>query len=364
MTSPQLSATFARQFPNGPEIAVDDLRLGGGVTVLFGASGSGKTTLLRCLAGLERPDRGRILMGETTWFDGARKLWLPARARDVGFVPQDYALFPHLTVARNVAYGLSGLSALERTARVTEALRWLGLEGLEQRRPAELSGGQQQRVALARATVRRPQWLLLDEPFAALDTPTRLRLRGELRQYLRQLAIPTVLVTHDRFEALALGDSVVVLHAGHNVQHGAGHEVFSRPVNLAVAEVTAVETIQPGRVGEIRDGLATVTVGARPLSALAVAGLVPGGDVYVCIRAEDVVLTRAGAEPASARNRLPVTVRSLAPEGPQVRVTLAGDFPLTALLTRSACDELALRPGDTLIALIKTPQVHLIPFTR
>jgi len=364
VSPPVLTATFARQFPNGPEIAVTDLRLGPGVTVLFGASGSGKTTVLRCLAGLDRPDSGHIQFGETTWFDGTRNLQLPARLRGVGFVPQDYALFPHLTVADNVAYGLNGFSATERAARVTETLRWLGLADLATRPPATLSGGQQQRVALARAVARRPQLLLLDEPFASLDTPARLRLRGELRQHLRQLGLPTVLVTHDRFEALALGDAVVVLHAGRNVQQGAVHEVFSRPVNLAVAEVTAVETIQPGRVLETRDGLASVTVGGVQLSALAVDGLTAHGDVYVCIRAEDVVLTRAGAEPASARNRLPVTVRSLEPEGPQVRVTLAGAFPLTALLTRSACEELGLRPGDPLIVLIKTPQVHLIPFTR
>ena len=364
VSAPSLTANFARRFPNGPEIAIDDLRLGGGVTVLFGASGSGKTTVLRCLAGLDRPDRGRIHFGETIWFDGSRNFVLPARARGIGFVPQEYALFPHLTVAGNVAYGLNHLPAAARAARVAETLRWLGLDDLEQRLPAALSGGQQQRVALARAVARRPQLLLLDEPFASLDTPARLRLRGELRQHLRQLAIPTVLVTHDRFEALALGDSVVVLHAGRNVQQGAVSEVFSRPTNLAVAEVTAVETIQPGRVLDIRDGLATVTVGGVQLSALAVAGLRPGGDVYVCIRAEDVVLMPTGSVPASSRNRLAVTVHSLEPEGPQVRVNLAGDFALTALLTRNACEDLALRPGASLLALIKTPQVHLIPFTR
>ena len=364
MTPPSLTATFARQFPNGPKIAIDDLRFGGGVTVLFGASGSGKTTILRCLAGLDRPNHGRIQFGGNPWFDGSRNFFLPARSRGVGFVPQDYALFPHLTVAGNVAYGLNGLTTVERVARVAETLRWLGLAGLEQRPPASLSGGQQQRVALARAVARRPRLLLLDEPFASLDTPTRLRLRGELRQHLRQLDIPTVLVTHDRFEALALGDAVVVLHAGRNVQQGTGPEVFSRPSNLAVAEVTAMETIQTGRVLEFRDGLATVTVGGLQLTALAVEGLSLGGDVYVCIRAEDVVLTPPGSVPASARNRLAVTVRSLEPESPQVRVNLAGEFPLTALLTRPACQELALRPGDPLIALIKAPQIHLIPFTR
>ena len=364
MTTPNLTATFTRQFPNGPEIAVDNLCFASGVTVLFGASGSGKTTILRCLAGLERPDRGRIQFGEAPWFDASCNFFLPARQRGVGFVPQDYALFPHLTVACTVAYGLNDLSAPERAARVAETLHWLALDGLEQRQPGSLSGGQQQRVALARAVVRRPQLLLLDEPFAALDTPTRLRLRGELRQFLRQLAIPTVLVTHDRFEALALGDVVVVLHAGQNVQEGPVHKVFSRPVNRAVAEVTAVETIQPGRVVEIRDGLATVSVGGVQLSALAVEGISASGDAYVCIRAEDVVLTWANAISASARNRLSVTVHSLEPEGPQVRVNLAGDFPLIALLTRSACEEMGLRPGHPLVALVKTPQVHLIPFLK
>ncbi|MDD5140116.1 MAG: ATP-binding cassette domain-containing protein [Verrucomicrobiales bacterium] len=136
---------------------------------------------------------------------------------------------------------------------------------MEYRLPRELSGGQQQRVALARAVVRRPRLLLLDEPLAALDTPTRLRLRGELRQLLRQLGIPTILVTHDRHEALALGDDVVVMHDGKNVQHGATPEVFRRPVNLAVAEITAIETIQAGKILELHDGLATVVVGATQL---------------------------------------------------------------------------------------------------
>jgi molybdate transport system ATP-binding protein len=357
-----LRATFVRQFPNGPEIGVDHLCLHQGVTVLFGASGSGKTTLLRCLAGLERPDRGAIHFGGQCWFEAARNFSQPARQRGVGFVPQDFALFPHLTVARNIGYGLDQLSASEGARRVTEALAWLGLEGLSGRLPRELSGGQQQRVALARAVVRRPQLLLLDEPFAALDTPTRLRLRGEMRQLLRQAGIPTVLVTHDRFEALTLGDEVVVLHGGRNVQQGPVSEVFSRPVNLAVAEITAIETVQPGRILEIQEGLAIVAVGSARLTA--VAGELPPGtrEVYVCIRAEDVILLRAEAVQSSARNRLAVTVRALAQEGPLVCVHLDAGFPLKALLTQPACQELALSEGLHIVALVKAPQVHLIPF--
>jgi len=209
--------------------------------------------------------------------------------------------------------------------------------------------------------VRRPKLLLLDEPLAALDTPTRLRLRGELRQRLRQLGIPTILVTHDRFEALALGDDVVVLHDGRNIQHGAAHEVFSRPVNLAVAEITAVETIQPGRVLEARDGLATVLVGGTKLIALAEGLPAEAGEVCVCIRAEDVILMREDTVQSSPRNRLSATVRALTHEGPLVRVDLDCGFPLTALLTRPACEELNLQAGGQLVALVKAPQVHLIP---
>ncbi|HZI31679.1 MAG TPA: ATP-binding cassette domain-containing protein [Candidatus Binatia bacterium] len=359
-----LNANFRKRFAGGPEMVVENLRVNEGVTVLFGASGAGKTTILRCLAGLERPEAGKIQFAGEQWFDAATQLFLPPRQRAIGFVPQDYALFPHLTVAGNVGYGLKALAAGERAKRVTETLRWLGLDGLEHRLPRELSGGQQQRVALARAVVRRPKLLLLDEPLAALDTPTRLRLRSELRQYLRQLRIPTVLVTHDRLEALALGDDVVMIHDGRNVQHGAAHEVFSRPVNLAVAEMIAVETIQPGRVIEIRDGLASVAVGDARLTAFA--GNLPADaiEVYVCIRSEDVILMRADTVASSPRNRLAATVLSLNQEGPLMRVNLNCGFPLTALLTRPACEELQLKSGDHLFALVKAPQVHLIPFTR
>jgi len=361
MNNPILTANFSKQFPDGPEIVAEDLRIGGGITVLFGASGSGKTTILRCLAGLERPEKGSILFGAESWLDAGNNLFLSPKKRGVGFVPQDYALFPHLTVARNVGYGLKELPATERAAQVAGTLRWLGLAGLEHRLPHELSGGQQQRVALARAVVRRPRLLLFDEPLAALDTPTRLRVRGELRQLLRHLGIPTILVTHDRLETLALGDEVVVLHDGRNVQQGAAPDVFSRPMNLAVAEITAVETILSGHIFETRDGLVTVAVGAARMIALAGDLPTDAREVYVCIRAEDVVLMQADTVQSSPRNRWAATVRGLAREGPLVRVSLDCGFPLTALLTQSACEELGLHAGTPVTALVKAPQVHLIP---
>lgn len=361
-----LTANFSRRFPGGPVIRAAGLRLlaPGGTTVLFGASGSGKTTVLRCLAGLERPDEGTIRWQDDVWFDAAARRNLPPQKRLVGFVPQDYALFPHLTVADNIRYGLNALTDAEQKKRVGEALVWLGLEGLEKRLPNELSGGQQQRIALARAVVRRPRLLLLDEPLAALDTPTRQRLRGELRRLLTQLAIPTLLVTHDRQEALALGDHLIVMAEGQIVQEGPVQEVFSHPQNLAVAGIVAVETVQSGRVVERRDGLVSVLIGEIKLTALERDLLPEAQTVHVCIRAEDVIVTAREEGQSSPRNRLPATVRAVLPEGALVRVDLDCGFPLTALLTKPACEELALQPGVRVFAWVKAPHVHLIARTR
>lgn len=364
MTNPILTANFRKRFSGGPEIVADDLRFGDGITVLFGPSGSGKTTILRCLAGLHRPDSGTVCFGPEKWSDAKENCFRPPRKRGIGFVPQDYALFPHLSVAGNVGYGLKELSRAQRASCVAETLHWLGLAGLEHRLPHELSGGQQQRVALARAVVGHPRLLLLDEPLAALDAPTRLRLRSELRQLLRHLGTPTILVTHDRFEALALGDEVVVMHDGRNVQQGALPAVFSRPVNLAVAEITAVETIQLGQIVEIHDGLATVAAGDARLFALAPDLPAEVCDVYVCIRAEDVILARTDSVPSSPRNHWAATVREVVREGPLVRVMLDCGFPLMALLTQPACEELALHENAKVVALVKASATHLIPFTR
>jgi len=364
MTDAILTATFHKQFSGGPEIVAKDLRLGGGITVLFGESGSGKTTILRCLAGLEIPDAGEICFGHEIWFQKSGKIFAPPQRRHIGFVPQDYALFPHLTVTGNVGYGLNDLSAAERAARVAESLRWLGLDGFENRLPQELSGGQQQRVALARAVVRHPKLLLLDEPLAALDTPTRLRLRGELRQLLRQLGIPTILVTHDRFEAFALGDQMVVMADGRNQQSGPVTEVFNRPANLAVAHIAGTETVLPARVLKVADGIVTVAVGDVKLVAVLADFPADATEVHVCIRADDVMLVADALLGASARNRFSATVVAVECDGPLLRVELDCGFPLKALITPQAAAEMKLKPRAAVGVLVKAPQVHLIPFAR
>lgn len=360
--SPRLQAAFVHRYAAGPAIRVEALNLpeDPGITVLFGASGSGKSTVLRCLAGLERPAEGAIRLGEEIWFDAATAVFRGPQERRIGFVPQDYALFPHLTVARNLAYGLHRLPAAETRSRIDEAVRWLSLQGLERRLPAELSGGQQQRVALARAVVTHPRLLLLDEPLSALDTPTRLRVRGELRHLLRQLRVPTVLVTHDRADALALGDQVCVMDQGNLVQQGPTPEVFSRPASLAVAGIVAVETVQPGRVLAVAGGLATVSVGAAMLTAFVEDAEPVGSEVYVCIRAEDVILMKAADSPSSARNRLSATIRAVRLEGPLARIDMDCGFPLSALLTKQACEEMNLAEGVHVFAFVKAPHIHLI----
>jgi molybdate transport system ATP-binding protein len=357
-----LNANFAKRFGNGPEIRVEDLRTTerDGITVLFGASGAGKTTVLRCLAGLERPDEGSIYLGESAWVDVGSDFFLPARERQVGFVPQDYALFPHLSVEHNVGYGLNKLSSSQRHQRISEALALVQLEGVERRLPHELSGGQQQRVALARAIVRQPCLLLLDEPLSALDLPTRQRLRGELRVLLKQLGIPTLLVTHDRTEAMTLGEHLAVMHEGKMVQQGTVPEVFSHPANLDVAAIVAVETVQLGCIVE-RGELATVTVRGVKLTALGRELPATATEVYVCIRAEDVILVKGEPAKSSPRNALRGKVCALTPEGPMRRIELDCGFPLMALLTKQACEDLALEPGVEVMALIKAPQIHLIP---
>ncbi|HEX4348842.1 MAG TPA: ABC transporter ATP-binding protein [Verrucomicrobiae bacterium] len=359
--NPLLRADFTKKFSGGPVIQAEALEIkDAGVTVLFGPSGSGKTTILRCLAGLEIPDAGEIVFGDMTWSAQGKNL-VPPRDRQIGFVPQEYALFPHLTVADNIAYGLRGETAVKKKARVAELLSWLGLDGLDARLPATLSGGQQQRVALARAVARQPKLLLLDEPLAALDTPTRNRLRGELRTLLRQLGIPTVFVTHDRLEALSLGDDLVLLDEGRIIQRGPVQEIFNRPASLTVAGIVAVETIRPARVLELRDGLATVQVGSAQLTAMT--GDLPSGatEIFVCIRAEDVILSNNKEFNSSARNHLSATVRTMVSEGPLMRIELDCGFALTAVLTKQACAEMSLKEGASVFALIKAPQIHLVP---
>lgn len=335
------------------------------ITVLYGPSGSGKTTILRCIAGLDRTDRGHVVMDGVTWDDGSRK-HRPSRHRHVGYLFQDHALFPHLTVEANVAYGLPRLSREERRRRVRAALEGADAVSCVGRSVAQLSGGEAQRVALARALASEPRLLLLDEPLSALDAPTRSRLRTELRRMLERSRIPTIIVTHDREEALALADQVVVVIDGTVRQVGPPDEVFDRPTHADVARIVGIETATPGVVADSDGELVHVAIGDLRLTALSTQPPAephrPGDQVLVCIRAEDVALElpESNSSHRSPRNQLPGRVTGVTAEGALVRVEVDAGFRLTAYITRPALEELGLSIGSEVVASIKSPAVHLI----
>ena len=234
-----LNADFERRFDAGTTIQVALQRpvASFSVTALIGPSGCGKTTVLRCLAGLDVPQSGRISFGDEVWFDGPRNIFERPQKRGIGYLFQEYALFPHLTVFDNIAFGLSQIEKGAARRRIADLVSLLQLTGLEARYPHELSGGQQQRVALARTVAPRPRLLLLDEPLSALDTPTRSELRQELRRVLAEWSIPTIVVTHDPTEVVALADEVIVLFEGRVRQHGRVEQVFAIPADADVARI-------------------------------------------------------------------------------------------------------------------------------
>ena len=358
--SGNLVARFEKRFDGGAVICaqIDFPTNGFSTTVLFGPSGCGKTTVLRSLAGLERPETGTITFDDEVWLDQERSICRSPQERGIGFCFQDYALFPHLTVSQNIGYGLRAKRP-QRQRTIAEMLTRFQLTGLEHRYPHQISGGQQQRVALARVLVRQPRLLLLDEPLSALDAALRDQLRTKLRRLHSGFGIPIVLVTHDRREAIALADRVVVMDGGRVEQSGTVEEVFSRPSNSNVARIVGIETVETGEVIDVSDGLATVNVKGVRLVAVAPAG--PQRKVQVCIKGEDVTLQMGERATQSSRNQLAGTIQWITPEGPLLRVGIDCGFELTALVTRPACDELGLRIGDQITASIKTPSIHLTP---
>jgi molybdate transport system ATP-binding protein len=347
--------------PLAPFTLEVDVEIQGRITAIFGPSGAGKTSLLDLIAGLRSARSAFIQLDDRVLTDLSQGIFVPTRHRGIGYVPQDLALFPHLSVRQNLLYGHRRGSETSRLFTFEHIVKVLEIEGFLPRRIPELSGGEKQRVALARALLASPRLLLLDEPLASLDLKLKLRIIPYLARIRDEFGLPMLYVTHDRFETLALADDMVVLVDGKVAQTGPVREVFSRPANMAVAGLLAVETVQPGRILNSASHLVTVAVGSSTLLAAEESLPVGVNEVFVCIRAEDVILVKGSGGPSSARNHLPAIVKALIREGPLVRVELDCGFSLTALLTKQACEEMALEPGDRVVALVKAPHIHLIP---
>src|SRR4051794_30523704 len=300
-------------YPGGVH-AVDHVSLriaDGQLTTLLGPSGCGKTTTLNCIAGLDQPDAGRIAVGDLVLTDVSRRVLLPPERRDLGMVFQSYALWPHMTVFDNLAFGLRlhRVSANERQTRVRAALGLVGLGELEKRYPYQLSGGQQQRVALARAVVAQPRVLLLDEPLSNLDAKVREQARFWLRELQQRLGITTVYVTHDQAEALAISDMVAVMSNGRLLQHAPPQVIYDRPASRFVADFIGQTSFLPATIVEWAGGVARAQLRTgEVLWAWSEQSWRPGTSVLLAIRAERVRFDRD--EGGERTNVLQGTIRS------------------------------------------------------
>lgn len=312
---------------------------------LVGPSGAGKTSVLRAIAGLVRPRQGRIALGADVWLDTARKLFRKPDERRVGLVFQEYALFPHLTVRQNVAY-----AGKERADELLERLR---ISQLAEARPPSLSGGERQRVALARALARRPGVILLDEPLAALDAHTKGTVRAELQELLHELALPTILVTHDFEDAAALADQVGVLVDGGLRQFAAPSELVDRPTDAFVASFTGANLLR-GKARRLEDDMTVVQLESGELVYSTEAG---EGDVGVVVYPWEVSIGRIHQDD-SAMNLIRGEIRSVATVGNRVRVRIG---PITAEVTAASAAKLELARGGTAYASFKATGTRLVP---
>jgi molybdate transport system ATP-binding protein len=340
------------------DLSVELTAPAGTTTVIVGESGAGKTSILRLLAGLDHPDRGSIRLDAEVYADVSAGIRVPAWRRDVGYVAQDFSLFPHLTVFENVSFGLraSGAGRGEITYRVEEALRRTGIADLGRRLPAQLSGGQQQRAAIARALVLRPRLLLLDEPLSALDVQTRRQLRGELRALLRELPCVTIYVTHSPFEALYLGDRIVVVESGRISQAGSREELLRHPRSRYVAELIGTNLFVGRWATLVSRGPEVKT----PEGALEVAGGRGDGTVFATVSPREITLYRE-APVGSAQNVFMGPVLEIAPEPPageRVRVVLGSQPPLVSEVTEPAVASLGLVEGMVVYAAFKATGVR------
>lgn len=341
---------------------MDFVLSGGEILVILGPNGSGKSVTLETIAGFHRPDSGSVRIR------GRDVTALPPERRNIGFVVQNFGLFPHLNVERNVAIARRGGRAVvagDQTpppqGDAAALLAYFGVAHLARRTPQDLSPGEKQRVALARALAGAPDLFLFDEPFAALDSQTRDQLRDELKSFLRALAIPAIFVTHDHTDAVTLADKIVVLRDGVMMQTGPATEIFRKPATSFVARFVGIENILDARIAEISGGMATLAVGNRTLRAPA-PGRHDGAakSVRLGIRAEDVTISSSCGPraPAPNLNRLEGKVIGLRALGPLVTVEIDCGFRLNAYLLTPQARAINLGVGNAVALEIAVDAVH------
>lgn len=338
----------------------------GQLLALVGPSGSGKSTILRMIAGLNRPRSGQIRCGDQVWFDAEANRYLTPQQRRIGYVPQHYGLFPHMSALDNVRAGLHQFSKDVQNTRARDWLNRMHLSGLEHRYPAALSGGQQQRVALARALAGDPSILLLDEPFSAVDSATREKLHGELAELKTQLDIPIIMVTHDLKEALMLADRITLLSHGITLQTGLPREVIARPVSQAAAQLVGIRNLFDSEVIEhnIEENFTKLRLGSQFVLSPYRPEFRPGDLVRWAIPDSGVRFRAISrAERPSAHNRLQVTVMKILTLGEEVRLSMQIDGvadSLQATIPLRLGNELALELGQQTFVTLRAADIHLL----
>lgn len=335
-----------------------DFKCGDGLIVLFGPSGAGKTLTLDCIAGLETPDSGSISVNGTTYFDSEQNTNISTQKRKVGYLFQDYALFPHLTVYENIIFGLRSKDARES---VDEMLDLFEIRGLEERYPSQLSGGQTQRVALARALITKPQILLLDEPFSSLDFIVRSRLRRDLKKMRELIKIPVILVTHNPVEAYAMADTIVVFRHGGVGQIGTPEEVFTKPNSREVAQLVGMSNIFKGKITAVEDN-EVVIQSHQEIIAPKTKSLEIGDEITWCIRPDQVMVLRENKpiREVVAENLITGSIMEIVPKGASYLLFLDGKQGLEIEIPSHAFERLGLEVGKTIRVSLKKSAVHII----
>ena len=340
-----------------------DVEVPPGITILFGPSGAGKSTLLDCVAGLTQPDAGRITIGGESLFDSEAKVNVVPQHRQIAYVFQSLALFPHMTAEANVAYGLRDVPEQERRARVAEILEMFRVEKLRERKPREISGGEKQRVALARSLVALPRVLLLDEPLTGLDAELKASIIDDLRAWNAAHKIPIFYVTHNREEVDALGERVIALEHGKIVGEGTPREVLDAPRRGRLARAAGFENLLMGKVLDLREPDGVMRVGLAdshceievPLGHAA-----PGDRVRVAIRAGDILLAGEPPRALSARNVLEGKVVSLQRRGSLVVARVDCGAVFTVHVTPGAERTLQLAAEKKVWLVLKTHSCHFV----